>query len=33
LRLNFTHSRPEVILDAVSRLGRVFERALAALPA
>lgn len=28
LRLNFTHSRSEVILDAVGRLGRVFERAL-----
>lgn len=32
LRMNFTHSRREVILDAVGRLGRVFERALDALP-
>ena len=29
LRLNFTHSRPEVILDAIGRLGRMFDRALA----
>lgn len=29
MRLNFTHSRPEVILDAVGRLGRMLERALA----
>ena len=33
LRLNFTHSPSEVILDAVGRLGRVIERALEALPA
>ena len=28
MRLNFTHSRPEVILDAVGRLGRMLERAI-----
>lgn len=28
LRLNFTHSRPDVILDAVGRLGRLMERSL-----
>lgn len=33
LRLNFTHTPSDVILDAVGRLGRVFERALEALPA
>lgn len=33
LRLNFTHTPSDVILDAVGRIGRVFERALEALPA
>lgn len=33
LRLNFTHTPSEVILDAVGRLGRVFERSLDPLPA
>lgn len=33
LRLNFTHTPSDVILDAVGRLGRVFERALEVLPA
>jgi len=33
LRMNFTHSRSDVITDAVGRLGRLFERALSASPA